>query len=322
MSDEQAELEFDDTLSTNRGNIPSVGLHQDVDFPAYQSWRAINSGVCKWMGVSMLHGNQALNGLIASDDTTSRKFGRATHKRVLEPAEYAAELLVSDVCAAITGKGMRCVNQGKYYLSGQWYCGTKSHKPSGAAEPLDYVNPDEVDRIEQIAERLHSHFAMDLLKAKGFSEVSLAWEYLGLLLKGRIDRLECHNEFAIDLKKVQVGKGSKTDCREAIKKWSYHKQAAMYVNGVEAITGKRPNFYWVFVEENRPFDLNILQASEEDLEIGWAEITKVLRGYANCVKAGRFPGYIASVESMMDPVTGNMGGLPPWYVKLYRDGKL
>lgn len=322
MDEEQLDLDFDSAVKTNDGFMPPIGLHPNIDFPLYQSWRAINSGVCKWLGVSMLHGHAALNGLISSDDTTSRKFGRATHKRVLEPEEYASNLLVSSVCSAITGKGLRCANQGKYLLDGNWYCGTKSHAPSGAVEPADYVSPDEVNRIERIADRLHSHFAMDLLKAKGFSEVSIVWEHLGLTLKGRIDRLSLDNDFALDLKKVQVGKGSKTACREAVKKWSYHTQAAMYVNGVEALTGVRPKFYWVFVEENEPYDLNVLQASEEDLEIGWRAITSVLSGYANCVKAGRFPGYIESIESMTDPVSGNMGGLPSWYVQLYREGKV
>jgi hypothetical protein len=317
--DLEPQLDFTDEFSaaeTNQGTVPPVGIHRGIAFPIYQQWRAINSGVGKWLGVSMLHGHCALNGQISSDDTTSRKFGHATHKRVLEPLEYAAELLVSEQCSAITAKGTRCSNAGYKLKDGNWYCGTKSHAPSDATEPKDAVTAEEAERIERIAERLHSHFAItDCLRAKGFSEVSIAWEYLGQMMKGRIDRLETDNEFIIDLKKVQQGKGTKRDCRAAIEKWAYHRQAAMYVRGIETLTGIRPRFYWVFVEEKVPFDVNVLMAKDIDIEIGWREITDVVSAYAGCVKRGEFPGYIKSIEAMRDEVTGNAGGLTDRYIE-------
>lgn len=110
MTDSQQELDltFDD-VPTNTADCREPGIHRDVPFEEYASWKAINSGVLRWGKVSMKHMKAALDGLVKSEDTKDRKLGRAIHQRVLEPDR---PLVVATQCAAMKKDGTRCSNLG------------------------------------------------------------------------------------------------------------------------------------------------------------------------------------------------------------------
>lgn len=141
----ELELDFDDTPSCV-ADCPPPGIYQDVPFEQYASWRAINSGVVKWMKVSPKHGQAALNGEIRSDDTRSMKLGRAIHCRILEPDTFADRFVVSRNCEAELKsgdrKGQQCGCNATFLgLDGKFYCG--KHSPQDCDTSREIITAED-----------------------------------------------------------------------------------------------------------------------------------------------------------------------------------
>ncbi len=331
---EQLELEmgFDESVVTNTGECRSPGIHRDVSFEEYASWRAINSGTITQGKVSQKRMKAAYDGLLPNSDTQARKFGRGTHSAILTPSEFSSEFLLSRPCEAILKSGDRtgqiCGASSSYRIeltddTDRWLCG--KHAEKGSEPVRDFVSPDGLKCIERIRDALHGHFLMELLRAPGWAEASLVWKWNDLTLKGRVDRYSEKTDrkgsrpFIIDLKTCQSGKGSTDDCQYAIEKYGWHRQAAMYCNGIKALTGTMPEFWWIFVEKTEPFDINAIQAVEDDIEIGWDEVQGVLGGFQNCTAMGVFPGYLPSAAVLEERMqTKRSGGLRPNFIKQAR----
>jgi exodeoxyribonuclease VIII len=306
----QSDLPFDDAdiPRQNYADCPDIGIYHDIPFEDYAAWRAINSGVVKWGQISPKHMHAAFNGLLKSDDTRSMKLGRAIHAMLLEPETFAQRFIVAGPCEAVLKsgerKGLPCGRQASMLgVDDQWYCGTHAIEERGWTG--DIITADEKARCDAVNEAIKSHWAVKLIRRKGWSEVSLRWERSGLPMKGRLDRYAVGTRPVIlDVKKCRVGYGTIEKCEYAIRDYAYHVQAAMYVDGTEQLTGVRPEFIWIFVEDNQPFDVQILPASEETLKVGWHIARTTIDRYARAVADNELYGYIRIPENIKP------GGLP------------
>lgn len=306
------ELDFDapDDVPQNYAECPLPGIHHGVSFETYAGWKAINSGVVKWGAISPKHMHAAFNGELKAEDTRSMKLGRALHCMLLEPETFETRFIIAGDCEAVLKsgdrKGMKCGATGRFRDGdGAWMCG--KHEPT---EPLplteDIITLDEAKRCRAANEAIKSHWAVKLIRRKGWSEVSLVWEYAGLPMKCRLDRYatEGTRPTIIDVKKVQPGKGTVEECEYAIKRYGYATQASLYVEGAARLSGKRPEFIWLFVEDGPPHDINIIPASAETLAIGWHIAKSAITRYARAIKSTDIPGYIVVPENIKP------GGLP------------
>lgn len=313
----ELELDFDDTPSCV-SDCPDVGVH-NTEFENYAKWRAVNSGVVKWMAVSPKHGHAALLGQIKSEDTRARKLGRAIHCAVLEPETFAERFVVAGKCQSVLKSGERkdqaCGDQGSKFVGGKWLCGTHS-KGMKTEETRDAITDKDAAACEQVKESLKNHPAMRLLARPGWSELSLVWEYEGLKCKCRLDRYapEANGKppLIIDVKKCRVGFGSHEECQRAIANYDYHIQAALYCKAVEKTYNVTPRFVWIFVEDGSPYDLTVVQAEPHDIELGWQMASNAMRHYASTVGTELFHGYMTTHGEFP------RGGLPEWYVKKYQ----
>lgn len=283
------------------------GLHRDLPFEDYAAIPAINSGIINnWGDVSPLHMHEALLGNIESGDTKDRKFGRAYHCRMLEPERYATDFLVATLCGSQFANGNPCKAPGKFWDGTGWYCGR--HKHEDCNEPTDFISIEESARIEAMAERLHNDPAVAMFKRKGWSELSGVYERNGVLCKFRSDRVPEDMDLVIDIKKVQLGKATIEDCKDAIGSNGYFVQAAMNVDGIRAFhpLGLEPRFVWVFIEDRHPHGVQVIVADDQDIQDGRFVIDSTLEDYARHRKAGKFPGYMA------DGMKAHVGGMPEW----------
>lgn len=195
-----------------------------------------------------------------------------------------------------------------------WYCGVKGHAPHGAFPPQEFVSEEEAERIEAIREALRSHEAMKLLRGESWSEVTCVWEHLGLLRKCRIDRYSIKPKHRIiDLKKCKPGNGSREDCEKAILNNGYYRQMAGNVEAIEALTGETPEAIWLFIEDDYPFDVNIIPADSETIAIGKWENHDIISRYAAATKKDDCRGYIFDARVI------RYGGLPDWYKRQCRE---
>lgn len=300
-----------------------VGIYKSLPFSEYAAIDAINSGVVRWgFEGTMKHMHAARRGLIANDDTKERKFGRAIHCRLLEPEAYSQRFTIAQPCCVLLKSGERkgkpCGKASSYQSARDqniWVCGTHLKEVHDAVPPEEYIDAEEAARIERIYESLHSHEAMKLFRRTGWSEVSLVWDMCGLRCKCRIDKLDdyetAETPLILDIKSCQVGDIRRDDCEKSIANHGYHRQAAMNVNAVETLTGKRPRFAWVFIEKAEPFDVQIVPADDETLAIGITEVRRTLELYRSAELKGDFRGSIYDARFI------RWGGLPGWYRQRY-----
>lgn len=283
------------------------GLHRELPFDAYKALPYVNSGVVKWGMVSMRHMQAALAGELDVDDTKDRKFGRGAHCCILEGHEaFASRFLVSTVCNSQFKDGSACKAPGKFFDGKSWYCGR--HKHDDCTEPADYISIEEGERIKAMADRLHGHESLAMLKRTGWSELTFVAERDGVLVKGRCDRVPQELDIIIDVKKTQVGAADDDTCAASIANYGWHRQAALYVDGIAACNaGLRPRFAWVFIEDGHPYGVNVIVADEETLDIGREEIDDVLAQWKRAKAYDSFPDYMPDVRHPF------VGGLPKWY---------
>ena len=96
--------------------------------------------------------------------------------------------------------------------------------------------------------------------------------------------------------------------RDAIR-LGYHVQAAMYADGVKAVTGKDSIFIFLAVEKEAPYAINILQCDEAFMLRGMDEYRYLLGLYHECKENDNWPSY----EGMTGSI--NTLGLPAWMKK-------
>jgi len=318
---EQYEFDFGDPQPI-LAECAEPGVHRDIDFDTYRSWQAVNSGVVTWGTISMRHFQAAINGEVPNDDSASRKFGRAVHTRLLEPNEYKNRVLISRPCCSLLKsgdrKGEECGKSTSFIDNGgNWFCGT--HKPADAFMPADFVSQNEALRIEEMATELHSHKAMSLLKASGWSEVSIVFDVDGIRMKGRIDRFSQASRFILDLKKCRVGYGTLDECRKAIANYGYMRQMAIYRKGIEKLLGFKPKCVWLFVEESPPYQPQIIEAEEWELDHAWSSVAGIINGYAAAKAKGVFDGYVRFSDDG-EIISSHMGGYPPFMARSIQEG--
>lgn len=297
--------------------MESPGINYDLPFAEYAKIPALNSSILKYghpPSGSMLHLKAAIAGEIESEDTRDRKFGRALHVRLLEPERYAKEILIAGQCTAIKKSKQRCENTGKFYVSGEWLCGVHADLDCDII-PKDYIDPDEAQRIERMAETLKHHDCQRLFRAKGWSEVSVFWDYRGHPMKARIDRLSEEISTIIDLKKAQVGAVHRQAMEKSILQYGWHRQAALYVDGVGYETGKEFAFVWIFIEDKPPFDVGILRAAPEVLDAGRFEYKQIINNYDYALRKDKFDGTNPIPRRIQGVDDLDSGGLPGWYLQ-------
>jgi exodeoxyribonuclease VIII len=157
--------------------------------------------------------------------------------------------------------------------------------------------------------------AREALYGVGVSELSIVWEdpETGVLCKARIDRL-CEIggwPFVVDVKTSH--KPASTHAWEmSVEKYVTHEQAAHYLRGLSVLSPLEGDavrkFAWLVCETERPYCVRMFEADDAALSIGNDEVSKHLRIYSECSKAGVWPGWGEGMD---------VAGLPAWAYKRF-----
>lgn len=101
----------------------------------------------------------------------------------------------------------------------------------------------------------------------------------------------------------------------------YHRRAAWYIEGCEAVFGRRPTHYWFVNQETKPPYLPaVVELDESALEAGRIENERAARIFARCLERNDWPGY--RHRDQPDKDIAFKVGLPTWaYMQIdQRDG--
>jgi hypothetical protein len=288
------------------------GVYDGEPWEEYASWKAMNSTALKHLiDLSPKHARHAMTN---RTDSRDRRFGRAEHALLLEgPEAFARRFLVACGCQAVLKSGARkgepCGLTGAVYDGSAWYCG--KHAPEGATEPEDYVTAEQYERMQRAIEAVYAHPAVKLIRQHGGTEVSVVWERDGLPCKARLDKLildaKCPDTI-LDVKKCQAFGIARHDLEASIVRYGWDVQARFYRDGVEAVTGKRCDFIWLFVEDGPPYDVCPLRASKRWMEVGRCRLNRAWQAWKWCIQTDTWPGVAVDIQDS-DP--------PKWLSKRY-----
>lgn len=242
-------------------------------------------------------------------ESAAKRFGKALHCAVLEPARFATAYQVLPDNAprkpSISQINAKSPSPDTV-LAIQYY---ERLRRSGRI----ILPSEDMDRINAMAASIARHPWAHKMLHGGVSEVVARWtdERTGLPCKLRADYLRDHEKpsrLCIDVKAVRDA--SPRGFQRALWDYLYPLQWAHYTEGFKRIGQELAGFVFLCVENEAPF---VAQPYVLDAESEAAGETLRTRGadvLARCMETGAFPGYSDDLLSI---------GLPPWALREIED---
>lgn len=155
----------------------------------------------------------------------------------------------------------------------------------------------------RVARAVRRHPLASAILAEGKPEQAMFWidEETGITCRGRVDWTR--DNALVDVKTAAYGKATKSAFEREAANYDYPMQAAHYIDGYEALTGKRVPFLFLVVEKEPPYMVRVFQLSEYDLEAGRERIREARRLFADYESNG-YPDDSTDIHTLT---------LPGWY---------
>jgi len=90
-------------------------------------------------------------------------------------------------------------------------------------------------------------------------------------------------------------------------KFSYHTQAAFYLDGLNAVQEADRGFCFIVVEKSPPYGVAVYELGEDSLAEGRLCYRRWLRTYVKCMNSGVWPGYQEGMGFVSIPSWGFKG---------------
>jgi hypothetical protein len=231
--------------------------------------------------------------------TDAMEFGAALHSLVLEPElfdnVYAVEPNIKRLTKA--QKDAAKPSAPTIALMEQWEEWEAAH-PNCIG-----IKADNYEKMVKMRDAIMANKASASVLTKGEKELSLFWtdEQTGADMKCRVDNY--FNGYVVDLKTTTDA--SPTGFGKAVGNYGYHRQAALYSDGVEACFGEKPKgFIFVPVEKEPPFLSAAYILDDASFQQGYDEYRELLAQYIVCKLSKNWHGYSETVNEI---------SLPGWY---------
>lgn len=207
--------------------------------------------------------------------TPEMLLGTWTHCLVLEPHKWMGRYIIAPKCD-------RRTNAGK--AAWQVFMDSVDGK-----EIIDANDRERVDLAHDMAAAVRRHrYASALLDMPGPTEQAIRWtdEQTGLTLKAKPDKLIPGGEYPIvpDLK-TTIDPSPESFQKQA-HNLLYHMQAALYMEGVRALTGRPSQFVFIAVGKEPPHDVWVHTLSERFARLGYRLLRDTLTRLKICQDTG------------------------------------
>jgi len=231
-------------------------------------------------------------------ETEAMKIGTMVHTIILEPELITNYAVFNDaqIVAEIGGGNPRATNRYK-----EW-----KHAHAIENQGKIFVSHAEMESAKRMSDAVYSHPSAKDLLTDFTAEQTFMWvdPETGVKCKCRPDAVKNDGKIILDIKSTE-------DAGEAFAKsvfnYRYHVQAPFYMDGFEAATGIRPEwFIFIAVEKNPPYDVVVYYTPADVMEFGRNEYKNDLRRFKECQQSGVWPGYSNIVEPLK---------LPGWAMK-------
>jgi len=227
-------------------------------------------------------------------ETKSMEFGTHMHCAILEPNELDKRYAYMPDCDGRTKEGKSLKAEYEFKNAGK------------------IVLKEELwESAQYVREKLLNHSRIPALLNNFTPEVSMQWEYDGLLYKGRCDALHNEEPYIVDIKTAKSAHENYFE--HAIFNLGYHRQAAMYTHGCEVLGRKIKKYFIIAIENTAPWKEALFEVPESAIEIGRAELKVLSDKYKECRKTNQWPGYSHEVKIV---------GVPHWKLQQLPDALL
>lgn len=205
-----------------------------------------------------------------SQDSQARLEGRLVHMALAEPERFQRQVTVID------GNRNGTV--------------VKEQIATAKARGLTVCKSEDLDIVKRIVQYFHGHSLVKNILKSGKGEQSFFWKdpITGVQCKARADFITTSGVM-IDFK-TYGPIYSDDEIERQCRKMAYHWQSAWYLEAYFQCTGKKAlGFYHVFIRNDDPIDLRVIELSQHSLEEALPHIGAHLKNYSNCLKTNEWP---------------------------------
>lgn len=218
--------------------------------------------------------------------TPAQQLGTLTHLCVLEHDAYLATVRVAPDVDRRTKNGKEAA---------------AAFESECAEIGATVATPEQDAKARAMREAVMAQpFARALLD-DGRAEVTMQWTdaATGVNCKARADWVCAGHEVICDLK--TAADASERAFAKACGQWSYHIQAAHYVDAALACGLGERAFVFVAVEPEPPHAVGLYQIDEEALCVGRIRRNRALETYCECLASDVWPGYATEILTLSLP---------------------
>lgn len=262
------------------------GIYPDMTSEEYHGLPYASNSRLKHMLRSPAHARAYMDQPQAA--TAAMTLGSAAHTAVLESNLFDQRYIIAPDCDRRTREG-----------KATW------EDFQARAEGREIIKQSDRDICTQIYGAIYNHeAACGLLNAAGDVELSAIAEDepSGALYKIRPDKVIGGLGTVVDLKTCQDA--SWDAFTRSIFNLGYHRQAALYLDGLRANGVEVTHFVFVAVEKEAPFGVGVYRLTDEAVEDGRQQVAPLLQTWRWCMERGEWPGYSQHVEDISLPRWG------------------
>lgn len=230
-----------------------------------------NSGISLLLDCPLRYWDKYLNPDKPEQETTpALRFGTMVHTFLLEHEEFYK----------------------RYYVVPKTRKGTKAYEELvSAASGREIISDEEEKILINILKSVSEHKIAKQLLNNGRAEQSIYWNdaQTGVLCKARPDYMT--TDYIVDVKTTRCA--SWAEFGKSIGSYGYHRQAAVALDAMEAISGIRhTNFLNLCVETERPYIVSVFVMDNAAIDQGRMEYKRGLEIFKQCQETNIWPAYV------------------------------
>lgn len=221
------------------------------------------------------------------EDTEALKLGRAIHTAVLQPELFNEEFFCMPEIDRRTTKGKEAYNELLVKFPGK-----------------TLLKAEEFAKAMQIATAVRCHKAAIRLLRDSHCEVTATWKDSNTDVECKA-RIDAHNQdYATICDLKTTTDASPSGFPRKLWSYGYHRQAAWYLEAMQANKEAAEHFVFIAVEKEPPYPVGVYRLDDEAIRLSRAENHALLRRFAECRRTNTWPDYTTGVETISIPQFG------------------
>ena len=221
-------------------------------------------------------------------ETPALTFGRVFHCALLEPERFAATYARQPDFGDMRTKAAKAARDA-------WLDENAGRTP---------IEPDDWETIDRMVSAVRAHKLASKMIVGGQSEVTALWTdpATGLRCKSRMDYYVPARAMVVDAKSCIDA--SHKGFKKAIFNHGYHRQHALYREGLAVLGHPAEHFVFLAVEKTPPYGVALYTIDDRGVDAAYQSIRRNIDELARCIRLDVWAGYndehIQTIET------------PPW----------